>query len=1067
MDTKRSGGQKVQVSPALIALAAVVMSFAFVSMTLAAAGPVIIYQPSSAGMNQMYVAGTKTVVPLASTEKMRNVVIGDIDGNGFDDEIVYTDATKGGLGYYKIPGNGVYTAANDHAIPNTPTDAIPMAVVRTSASGSTGQVVFKSASLGQAYYIRPDGTYRTALGKMDKAFALDVSGRGYAGDLVWWLSGTGMRWRQGLSGTDRKAPYTSWVPVGGGSILSGQPTRRIVFYATGMVTPTLYACDGSFNYTRIDGTTVSWMTNAGSLAFGCLDGDKVAEIILSSSTSASLQWYNAPTTGAPFAPSGIVTESVVKAGFGLRGVAMVDISGGTTPPPDPDPTPTTVTNLSEVKNLADGTSVTVNTKARTKLVREKSGTGITTTGFYIEEADRTNGIRVIGTTTATEGQLVAVKGTLGTNNGERVITLSGQTVSTLSSKVSAVSATIAGVSAMTGLLVQITGTLGTANLTSGTFNLSDGTRSVKVYCPDNTYTSGQATVTGCVGAEKDATTGAIASVVRVESTADVSIAATPPTPDPVNANYSVWTKSSMEKIYKTDAAQTLTSIALKAAKHEHEAFQIALRGKSTATSSITLTPGNLTGSAGTIAASNVQLFQTSFVPLQDFGVDYPDGLPPYKGAFNLAANATQPIWVDIYVPKTTAAGDYSGVITISDASGAKTNVPYTLHVYDFTLPDEWKCATSFGFRDDEMIKQHGLTYGTAAYQSMYKAYYEFQLTRGISPYNLPYGVAVMSDEGTKYLSDPRMSSFILPYSTDANWMKSAAAKYAQLGILGKAYFYVYDEPYTVDVFEQVKQTATYIHNCDPRLQTMITFSDLPRQTNQPSWASGKSYAVGEIAGHAAQAYYYGNYLFKCKVAHTSSSTTEPAKGANWQQYWSRVTHFDYLKDYIDVWCIGSGVVGLIENEINERRAAGDMVWTYNWYGVARNGGITPTIEPRLQSWLGYRYNAPGMLWWCANFWSGCPNPWTNLKNTPSAYCEGVLYYPGAQVGVSSGVSSIRMEMVRDSLEDYQYLWLLEQKQGRAAVMNYVSQLVTSYTSYTQDASKVASVRDQIANAIEP
>lgn len=1025
-------------------------------------------------MNQMYLSGTKTVVPLVGTERMRNAVVGDVDGNGLNDEIVYTNAIKGGLGYYKVSANGAYAASNDHAILNTPIDAIPLTVVRTSASGTIGQIVFKSASLGQAYYIRPDGAYRTALGKMDRAFALDVSSRGYAGDLVWWRSGQAMGWRSSLAGADRRAPYNNWVPVGGGTVLSGQPTRRIVFYSTAAATPTLYACDGKFAYTTITGTTVSWISSAGALAFGCIDGDKTAEMVLSANTTASLQWYNIPATGTPFAYSGIVTEANVKAGLSLRGVGMVDTSAITpTPTPDPTPnptpTPTTVTNLSELKNLADGTSVDVNTKARTKLVREKGSTGNVTTGFYIEEADRTNGICVVGTTTADEGQLVSVKGTLGTTNGERTITLTGQTVSTLSSKVSAISTAVSslyGTVAMTGLLVQVTGTLGTANLTAGTFNLSDSTRSVKVYCADNTYTSGQATVLGCVGVEKDSS-GAFVPVMRVESIADVSIVAPPSPPTPINANYSVWTKTSMEKVYKTEAAQALNTIGIKAARHEHEAFQIALRGKTTSTSSVTLTPGNLTGPGGSIAASNVTLFMTTYIPLQDFNVDYPDALPPYKGAFNLAAGQTQPIWVDVYVPKTTPTGDYSGMVTISDASGAKTDVPYTLHVYNITLPDQWKCATSFGFRDDEMGKQHNVAGGTLEYANLHRAYYEFMLTRGISSYYLPWGTDVMSTTGTQVLSDPRMSSFIMPYSTDATWMKNAAAKYAQLGVLDKAYMYCYDEPYTVDIFEQVKQTANYIHGCDPRLKTMITFSDMPRQTTEPSWVSGRSYAVGEKAGHAAQAYYYMNYLFKCKVAHVSSAATEPAKGANWQQYWSRVTHFDYLKDYIDVWCIGSGLVSLMEPEIAERRAAGDMIWTYNWYGVARNGGITPAVEPRLQTWLGYHYDAPGQLWWCANFWGGCPNPWTNMKNNPSSYGEGILYYPGAQVGIASGVSSIRMELVRDGLEDYQYLWLLEQKQGRAAVMNYVNQLVTSYTSYTQDIGKVASVRDQIANAIEP
>lgn len=52
------------------------------------------------------------------------------------------------------------------------------------------------------------------------------------------------------------------------------------------------------------------------------------------------------------------------------------------------------------------------------------------------------------------------------------------------------------------------------------------------------------------------------------------------------------------------------------------------------------------------------------------------------------------------------------------------------------------------------------------------------------------------------------------------------------------------------------------------------------------------------------------------------------------------------------------------------------------------------------------------------------------------------------------------------MEDYSYLWLLEQKAGRDAVLRYVKKLTTSWTEYTRDTDLFSSVRDEIAKEIE-
>ena len=81
------------------------------------------------------------------------------------------------------------------------------------------------------------------------------------------------------------------------------------------------------------------------------------------------------------------------------------------------------------------------------------------------------------------------------------------------------------------------------------------------------------------------------------------------------------------------------------------------------------------------------------------------------------------------------------------------------------------------------------------------------------------------------------------------------------------------------------------------------------------------------------------------------------------------------------------------------------------------------------------------LYWAANFWNQTPDPWLDPVTYISGFdCsggwvlngEGSLIYPGDQTKRYTGqpdvigpVSSIRMELLREGIEDYEYLWMLK------------------------------------------
>jgi hypothetical protein len=315
-----------------------------------------------------------------------------------------------------------------------------------------------------------------------------------------------------------------------------------------------------------------------------------------------------------------------------------------------------------------------------------------------------------------------------------------------------------------------------------------------------------------------------------------------------------------------------------------------------------------------------------------------------------------------------------------------------------------------------------------------------------------------------------MTSFITPYTEDREKMSDIINRYISLGMLDKAYYYTYDEAASLESYEKIKSICSYLHGINPDVRTMATISDYTQKSSEADWAAGKDYAAGDYAAHYARGYYWMPYVFRCKRTHTSSAgADEPWKGSSWSDYWDRVNPFDYLSGYVDIYCVSTSVWDMFESKAAERRSAGDTIWTYSWYGVAKMDShpskLMPLMGIRYQPWLNYHYDNKGLLAWCVDWWQNCPNPWSNIKNTPSRYAEGILLYPGYQMGINGGVSSIRFEALRDGLEDYQYLWMLEQRSDRKTTQDYVDQLVTNYTTYVQDQSLLASVRDEIAGAV--
>lgn len=116
------------------------------------------------------------------------------------------------------------------------------------------------------------------------------------------------------------------------------------------------------------------------------------------------------------------------------------------------------------------------------------------------------------------------------------------------------------------------------------------------------------------------------------------------------------------------------------------------------------------------------------------------------------------------------------------------------------------------------------------------------------------------------------------------------------------------------------------------------------------------------------------------------------------------------------------------------------LWTYIC-GMPYNPYSTYHIDDyllssRLLSWMMYDYDIVGVLYWAIELGSHTSRLtessqlytqdfYQNPLRDNSANGDGFMVYPGRTYGINGPVSSIRLESIRDGIEDYDLMWALE------------------------------------------
>ncbi len=447
-------------------------------------------------------------------------------------------------------------------------------------------------------------------------------------------------------------------------------------------------------------------------------------------------------------------------------------------------------------------------------------------------------------------------------------------------------------------------------------------------------------------------------------------------------------------------------IDLSLAKNEYESFQLAILPFGTNLNELSIEVSDLKdGHGGIIPKSNIELSLVEYNKI-DWQPDYliaykgwhPDPLIPIKSTVNIGGNEVcRPIWITVYAPSGTAAGEYTGMIMVGSAGSKKVTVPLKCRVWNFELPvsghlvthtwDNLENLSDFYNLEEFPIDWYQRFCGLLLKNRMNPGFagvnYVSQLPDQSGLYNFSRVEKVLQysiDRGLNRFSIIQMKKGeYTPEEAEVAYKFTAAyAKFLrEKGWLDKALVELWDEPTDLE-WPGIKERAERLKQIDPGLRLQL-------------FAEGGPY-----------------------------------------NFWDKSTDKYGLNKLVDIWAPLNAV------ESPETQANGGEIWAY-FCTLARECAPNffidcPAVYQRSIAWYCWMYGLDGFEHWSTtsfrrNVHSGKPmsEKWPNVPWDSRSHeyfdGEGQLIYPGVD-GIT--YSSIRLENFRESMEDYEYLYKLKE-----------------------------------------
>ncbi len=393
---------------------------------------------------------------------------------------------------------------------------------------------------------------------------------------------------------------------------------------------------------------------------------------------------------------------------------------------------------------------------------------------------------------------------------------------------------------------------------------------------------------------------------------------------------------------------------------------------------------------------DIEVFRFHYISIRKRPL--PDAMVPDAGTFAVARNESQSFFLRITAQEDAVPGLYTSTFTVRKDGEIMAKGEFSAHVWDFALPKVPTCGTLFGLSKKFIETRHEVSEAEA--EILYKKYYDYLLDNKICCDDLPYDL--LDDRADEYFNNDKVKNFRIPYAKDDETILAYRKKLSSNPKwLEKGLFYPVDEPSHPEKLEHYRQVVTRLEKLWPDFQIITPLGDsrlFPQGhdnisflgSHQTHWClrsdmfgrnGTEGYVKDEFAApEGSVEEVFGTVLERMKKERESGRST-----------WWYVCGFPYLMSYCDLNLDNTGA------------------------------------QHRLLFWQQFAYDVEGLLYWSANSWGMEGTPWDDPFNFDKIHHgDGTILYNGNAVGIDGPVGSMRLEMIRSGVEDFEYLTMAKE-----------------------------------------
>jgi hypothetical protein len=540
--------------------------------------------------------------------------------------------------------------------------------------------------------------------------------------------------------------------------------------------------------------------------------------------------------------------------------------------------------------------------------------------------------------------------------------------------------------------------------------------------------------------------------------------------------------SPLDKIFRDtvpEAGQGPPVLKLKCAANEYESAQFVLRSDEKLDGvSIGLSDLANEELAARIPSSTLQWHFVGYVPVARNTTDcqcgahrdIPKGelirIAPFDcpdplledTTITLQPGVSQPVWVTVHVAKGTPAGVYRGRASILSGKGEKA-LPIELVVYPFELGDQRHLYLTNWFEINQIAKAHKVQPLSEDFWAVLGRYAENLAQHHQNVIYTPWRLIKVYRETNgnitfDYTDFDRFVETFLRAGTAERIEIQHVAHHGPEGRGGNEVPLYKVEPIERGTGEKVSLPG------DQGMEALLR--DLRRHLVAKGWLDRTIIHVSdEPSFHNAEQWKAAARFVHNTIPGVKTIDAIEATG---------------FEDALDIMVPQTVNLNTWFEDFKKAQQSGTELWFYTccspWGYYANRFLDYHLSKTRILHWMNYATGTKGFLHW------GLTYDWDDPFGPAPKYPPGDshIIYPGK----SGPMSSMRWEMLREGMEDYEYFWLLESRTAALMQKLEVSRdrfpadarsreicgsLVRSLTDYETDPEAVYAARDKLAGEI--